>query len=58
MMIASKLGMIGSPAVLKIGRNVALRRTPADQQIAIGQQVDWVRPIDDGEPAKSSDSQV
>jgi hypothetical protein len=32
----------------KIERNVTLGLAAADQQIALGRQLDWVRPVDDG----------
>jgi hypothetical protein len=32
----------------KIERNVTLGLAAADQQIAIGRRLDWVRPVDDG----------
>ena len=41
----------------KIERNVTLGLAAADQQIAIGRQLDWVRPVDDGaedEPSLAS----
>src|SRR5256885_9423359 len=41
----------------KIERNVTLGLAAADQQIAIGRRLDWVRPVDDGaedEPSLAS----
>jgi hypothetical protein len=32
----------------KIEGNVTLGLTAADQQIALGRRLDWVRPVDDG----------